>query len=146
MENEPVQKLLEPFTKEQLHALVKQAIEKYQDLSENVRQLSDVDLAHRKIFVHGLGWDATAEPPSHTPCSSSFSALPPTATVANHPLYQSSFAQAVVACGNRPKLSSNHNRVATMNHKISNTDVHAWASNYRNNNTSSTFQFGKTEK
>lgn len=61
LEDEPVEKLLEPFTKEQLHALVKQAIEKYPDLSENVRQLADVDPAHRKIFVHGLGWDATAE-------------------------------------------------------------------------------------
>ncbi|GAU19610.1 hypothetical protein TSUD_383050 [Trifolium subterraneum] len=55
------QKLLEPFTKEQLHALVKQAIEKHPDLTENVRQLADVDPAHRKIFVHGLGWDTTAE-------------------------------------------------------------------------------------
>ncbi|XP_058743129.1 UBP1-associated protein 2B-like [Vicia villosa] len=61
LEDEPVEKLLEPFTKEQLHVLVKQAIEKYPDLSENVRQLADVDPAHRKIFVHGLGWDATAE-------------------------------------------------------------------------------------
>lgn len=61
LEDEPVEKLLEPFTKEQLHALVKQAVEKYPDLSENVRQLADVDPAHRKIFVHGLGWDATAE-------------------------------------------------------------------------------------
>lgn len=61
LEDEPVEKLLEPFTKEQLHVLVKQAVEKYPDLSENVRQLADVDPAHRKIFVHGLGWDATAE-------------------------------------------------------------------------------------
>ncbi|WJX64442.1 hypothetical protein P8452_49223 [Trifolium repens] len=61
LEEEPVEKLLEPFTKEQLHALVKQAIEKHPDLSENVRQLADVDPAHRKIFVHGLGWDATSE-------------------------------------------------------------------------------------
>ncbi|XP_012568616.1 UBP1-associated protein 2B-like [Cicer arietinum] len=61
LEEEPVEKLLEPFTKEQLHALVKQSIEKYPDLAENVRQLADVDPAHRKIFVHGLGWDATAE-------------------------------------------------------------------------------------
>ncbi|KAK7276602.1 hypothetical protein RIF29_17745 [Crotalaria pallida] len=61
LEDEPVEKLLEPFTKEQLHALVKQAVEKYPDFVENVRQLADVDPAHRKIFVHGLGWDATAE-------------------------------------------------------------------------------------
>ncbi|KAF1868626.1 hypothetical protein Lal_00036064 [Lupinus albus] len=61
LEDEPVEKLLEPFTKEQLHALVKQAVEKYPDFVENVRQLADVDPAHRKIFIHGLGWDATAE-------------------------------------------------------------------------------------
>lgn len=61
LEDEPVEKLLEPFTKEQLHSLVKQAVEKHPDLAENVRQLADVDPAHRKIFVHGLGWDATAE-------------------------------------------------------------------------------------
>ncbi|OIW04165.1 hypothetical protein TanjilG_00725 [Lupinus angustifolius] len=61
LEEEPVEKLLEPFTKEQLHALVKQAVEKFPDFAENVRQLADVDPAHRKIFIHGLGWDATAE-------------------------------------------------------------------------------------
>ncbi|KAK7300309.1 hypothetical protein RJT34_11152 [Clitoria ternatea] len=61
LEEEPVEKLLEPFTKEQLHSLVKQAVEKHPDFADNVRQLADVDPAHRKIFVHGLGWDATAE-------------------------------------------------------------------------------------
>lgn len=61
LEDEPVEKLLEPFTKEQLHSLVKQAAEKYPDFVENIRQLADVDPAHRKIFIHGLGWDATAE-------------------------------------------------------------------------------------
>ncbi|TKY57086.1 UBP1-associated protein 2B [Spatholobus suberectus] len=61
LEEEPVEKLLEPFTKEQLHSLVKQAVEKFPEFVESVRQLADVDPAHRKIFVHGLGWDATAE-------------------------------------------------------------------------------------
>ncbi|XP_057441494.1 UBP1-associated protein 2B-like [Lotus japonicus] len=61
LEEEPVERLLEPFTREQLHSLVKQAAEKYPDFVENVRQLADVDPAHRKIFVHGLGWDTTAE-------------------------------------------------------------------------------------
>ncbi|XP_061352296.1 UBP1-associated protein 2A-like [Gastrolobium bilobum] len=61
LEDEPVEKLLEPFTKEQLHSLVNQAVEKYPDFVENVRQLADVDPAHRKIFIHGLGWDTTAE-------------------------------------------------------------------------------------
>ncbi|XP_020226964.1 UBP1-associated protein 2A [Cajanus cajan] len=61
LEEEPVEKLLEPFTKEQLHSLVKQAVEKFPEFVDSVRQLADVDPAHRKIFVHGLGWDATAE-------------------------------------------------------------------------------------
>ncbi|KAE9606256.1 hypothetical protein Lal_00024946 [Lupinus albus] len=61
LEDEPVEKLLEPFTKEQLHSLVKQALEKFPDFVENVRHLADVDPSHRKIFIHGLGWDATAE-------------------------------------------------------------------------------------
>ena len=61
LEDEPIEKLLEPFTKEQLHSLVKQAVEKHPDFAETVRQLADVDPAHRKIFVHGLGWDTTAE-------------------------------------------------------------------------------------
>ncbi|KAI4308277.1 hypothetical protein L6164_031367 [Bauhinia variegata] len=61
LDEEPVEKLLEPFTKEQLHSLVKQAVEKYPDFIENVRELADVDPSHRKIFIHGLGWDTTAE-------------------------------------------------------------------------------------
>ncbi|CAI8590591.1 unnamed protein product [Vicia faba] len=61
LEDELVKKLLEPFTKEQLHALVKQAIEKYPDLSENVHSLPDVDPTQRKTFIHGLGWDATSK-------------------------------------------------------------------------------------
>ncbi|KAF7831502.1 UBP1-associated protein 2B-like [Senna tora] len=60
-EEESAEKLLEPFTKEQLYTLVKQAVEKYPDFVENIRQLADVDPAHRKIFIHGLGWDTTAE-------------------------------------------------------------------------------------
>ncbi|KAI9082369.1 hypothetical protein K1719_035792 [Acacia pycnantha] len=60
-EEEPIEKLLEPFTKEQLYTLVRQAAEKYPDFVDNVRQLADVDPAHRKIFIHGLGWDTTAE-------------------------------------------------------------------------------------
>ncbi|KAE8037703.1 hypothetical protein FH972_010269 [Carpinus fangiana] len=60
-DEEPVENLLEPFSKEQLVALVKRAVDKHPDLIENVRDLADADPAHRKIFVHGLGWDTTAE-------------------------------------------------------------------------------------
>ncbi|KAB1220254.1 UBP1-associated protein 2A [Morella rubra] len=60
-DEEPVENLLEPFSKEQLVALVKKAVDKHPDLIESVRELADADPAHRKIFVHGLGWDTTAE-------------------------------------------------------------------------------------
>ncbi|KAJ7960435.1 RNA-binding protein [Quillaja saponaria] len=61
LDEEPVEMLLEPFTREQLLSLVKQAVEKYPDFSDSVRELADVDPAQRKIFIHGLGWDTTAE-------------------------------------------------------------------------------------
>lgn len=61
VDDEPLESLLEPFSREQLLALVKQAADKYPDFIESVRELADADPAHRKIFVHGLGWDTTAE-------------------------------------------------------------------------------------
>ncbi|KAJ4724544.1 RNA-binding protein [Melia azedarach] len=60
-EDEPLEKLLEPFGKEQLLTLVKEAVSKYPDFITSVRQIADADPAHRKIFVHGLGWDTTAD-------------------------------------------------------------------------------------
>ncbi|XP_034687431.1 UBP1-associated protein 2A-like [Vitis riparia] len=61
VEDEEIEKLLEPFSKEQLLALLREAVEKYPDFVDSVRRLADADPAHRKIFVHGLGWDTTAE-------------------------------------------------------------------------------------
>ncbi|KAL6976574.1 hypothetical protein U1Q18_025364 [Sarracenia purpurea var. burkii] len=61
LEEEPVEKLLEPFGKDQLVVLVKDAVSKYPDLRDIVQKLADADPAHRKIFVHGLGWDTNAE-------------------------------------------------------------------------------------
>nr|GEW13605.1 UBP1-associated protein 2A-like [Tanacetum cinerariifolium] len=58
---EPVEKLLEPFSKEQLVLLMKEAVNKYPDLITSVEKIADADPAHRKIFVHGLGWDTTTE-------------------------------------------------------------------------------------
>ncbi|KAL8146000.1 hypothetical protein AgCh_003946 [Apium graveolens] len=60
-EQEPVEKLIEPFSKEQLAVLVKEAVEKFPEFIESVQRLADADPAHRKIFVHGLGWDTNAE-------------------------------------------------------------------------------------
>ncbi|GAV82029.1 RRM_1 domain-containing protein [Cephalotus follicularis] len=61
VDEEPVEKLLEPFGKDQLVTLLKQAVDKYPDLLNAVREFADADPVHRKIFVHGLGWDTTAE-------------------------------------------------------------------------------------
>lgn len=60
-DDEPFENLLEPFSKDQMVVLMKEAVTKHPDLMENVRKLADADPAHRKIFVHGLGWDTTAE-------------------------------------------------------------------------------------
>ncbi|PPR80346.1 hypothetical protein GOBAR_AA40368 [Gossypium barbadense] len=54
-------KLLEPFAKDQLITLIKKAVENHPDFISSVREFADADPAHRKIFVHGLSWDTTAE-------------------------------------------------------------------------------------
>ncbi|KAH9295165.1 hypothetical protein KI387_038753 [Taxus chinensis] len=58
---EEITKLLEPFSKEQLIAILCDAAKKKPETLNSIRKLADKDLAHRKIFVHGLGWDATCE-------------------------------------------------------------------------------------
>ncbi|KAK7822950.1 ubp1-associated protein 2b [Quercus suber] len=35
--------------------------DKHRDVADRIRKVADEDPAHRKIFVHGLGWDTTAE-------------------------------------------------------------------------------------
>ncbi|EOA23876.1 hypothetical protein CARUB_v10017092mg [Capsella rubella] len=59
--NEPIQDLLEPFSKEQLLSLLKEAAEKHLDVANRIREVADEDPVHRKIFVHGLGWDTKTE-------------------------------------------------------------------------------------
>nr|GFC29780.1 UBP1-associated protein 2A-like [Tanacetum cinerariifolium] len=58
---EPVEKLLEPFSKEQLLLLLKEAVSKHPEFISSVEKIADADPAHRKIFVHGLGWDTTQD-------------------------------------------------------------------------------------
>ena len=60
-EDEGVEKLLEPFMKDHLVALIKKGVSKHPDLIEIVRELADVDPAYRKISIHGLSWDTTVE-------------------------------------------------------------------------------------
>ncbi|EEF40297.1 Heterogeneous nuclear ribonucleoprotein A1, putative [Ricinus communis] len=60
-DDDPIENLLEPFGKEQLVNLLKEASDKHRDVADRIRKIADADPAHRKIFVHGLGWDSTAE-------------------------------------------------------------------------------------
>ncbi|CAA7028785.1 unnamed protein product [Microthlaspi erraticum] len=60
-DNEPIGDLLEPFTKDQLLVLLKEAAERHRDVADRIRIVADEDSVHRKIFVHGLGWDTKAD-------------------------------------------------------------------------------------
>ena len=60
-EDEDVEKLLELFTKDHLMALIKKGVSKHPGLIEIVRELTNADPTHRKIFIHGLDWDTRAE-------------------------------------------------------------------------------------
>uniref|UniRef100_A0A1J3KB01 UBP1-associated protein 2A n=1 Tax=Noccaea caerulescens TaxID=107243 RepID=A0A1J3KB01_NOCCA len=60
-DDEPIQDLLEPFSKEQLLSLLNEAAEKHVDVANRIREVADEDPVHRKIFVHGLGWDTKTE-------------------------------------------------------------------------------------
>ncbi|KAK9272785.1 hypothetical protein L1049_003162 [Liquidambar formosana] len=56
-----VQILLEPYSKDQLVDLIVDFAIKDSSLYNRIRDTADRDVAHRKIFVHGLGWDTTRE-------------------------------------------------------------------------------------
>ncbi|KAK4412725.1 UBP1-associated protein 2A [Sesamum alatum] len=58
---ETLRELLEPFGKTQIIDLLKEVAAKDPKLLSKIVQVADSDPTHRKIFVHGLGWDATSE-------------------------------------------------------------------------------------
>ncbi|KAK9096816.1 hypothetical protein Sjap_022313 [Stephania japonica] len=60
-EEEDLAAILEPFNKEQLIDLIRTAASKDPQIVEEVNRLADLDPAHRKLFVHGLGWETTSE-------------------------------------------------------------------------------------
>ncbi|XP_065852589.1 UBP1-associated protein 2A-like [Euphorbia lathyris] len=60
-DEDPIDQLLEPFGKDQLINLLREAADSHRDVAERIRRIADEDPAHRKIFVHGLGWDTNAE-------------------------------------------------------------------------------------
>lgn len=60
-ESERIHKLLEPYSKNQLIDFLSDAALSDGALLEQIRSTADHDISHRKIFVHGLGWDTTSE-------------------------------------------------------------------------------------
>ncbi|KAF5737589.1 hypothetical protein HS088_TW13G00474 [Tripterygium wilfordii] len=60
-EDEPISKLLEPFSKEQLVMLLCEAADSHRDVADRILVVADEDHVHRKIFVHGLGRDTNGE-------------------------------------------------------------------------------------
>ncbi|KAF8039674.1 hypothetical protein BT93_B2016 [Corymbia citriodora subsp. variegata] len=58
---ETIKQLLEPFTKDQLIAIIKEASANNPSLLAELIKSTESDPVHRKIFVHGLGWDTTDE-------------------------------------------------------------------------------------
>nr|XP_010926240.1 UBP1-associated protein 2B isoform X1 [Elaeis guineensis] len=54
-------RLLEPYTKDQLIGFLLDAAAADPDVLARIHAVADRDVSHRKIFVHGLGWDATRE-------------------------------------------------------------------------------------
>ncbi|KAL8034146.1 hypothetical protein ABFX02_12G008600 [Erythranthe guttata] len=54
-----IQTLLEPFSKDQLVTLVTDLSVSNPSLLSLLESAADQDISHRKIFVHGLGWDVT---------------------------------------------------------------------------------------
>ncbi|XP_057535775.1 UBP1-associated protein 2A-like [Amaranthus tricolor] len=41
--------------------ILREAAESHPDVASRIRKVADEDTVHRKIFVHGLGWDSTAD-------------------------------------------------------------------------------------
>lgn len=54
-----LKELLEPFGKDQIIEFLKLAALEDPQLLTRITQSAESDPAHRKLFVHGLGWDAT---------------------------------------------------------------------------------------
>lgn len=58
---EKLNELLQPFSKDQIIEFLKFAALTDKKLLDRITQFAESDPAHRKVFVHGLGWDATSD-------------------------------------------------------------------------------------
>jgi heterogeneous nuclear ribonucleoprotein A1/A3 len=56
-----IKKLLQPFGKDQLINILKEAAAKTPSITAHIIKSVDSDPIHRKIFVHGLAWDTNTE-------------------------------------------------------------------------------------
>ncbi|CAH9121977.1 unnamed protein product [Cuscuta epithymum] len=54
-------RILEPFSKDQLISVLRNAVLRHPDILEAVRAVADADTTQRKLFVRGLGWETTTE-------------------------------------------------------------------------------------
>ena len=54
-------KIIEPFSREQFLEIVQEAACRHPDVLNAVRTIADQDLAQRKLFIRGLGWETSAE-------------------------------------------------------------------------------------
>lgn len=59
--SEILRKLLEPFGKDQIIEFLKEAALKDRSILNKITESAESDPVHRKIFIHGLGWDATVD-------------------------------------------------------------------------------------
>ncbi|KAG1367680.1 UBP1-associated protein 2C [Cocos nucifera] len=58
---EDARKIVEPFTREQLLDIVREAMCRDAGVLDAVRAIADRDPAQRKLFIRGLGWETTTE-------------------------------------------------------------------------------------
>ncbi|XP_057414890.1 UBP1-associated protein 2C [Lotus japonicus] len=54
-------KIIERFTQDQLIDILQDAVVRHPDVLVSVRALADPDVAQRKLFIRGLGWDTTTD-------------------------------------------------------------------------------------
>ncbi|KAI4323000.1 hypothetical protein L6164_022644 [Bauhinia variegata] len=54
-------KIIERFNPEQLIDILQDAIVRHADVLDSVRSIADPDVAQRKLFIRGLGWDTTTD-------------------------------------------------------------------------------------
>ncbi|XP_058098486.1 UBP1-associated protein 2B-like isoform X2 [Magnolia sinica] len=60
-QSDKLHKLLEPYSKDQLIDFLTDAALSDPTLLRHIRSTADLDVSHRKIFVHGLAWDTTRD-------------------------------------------------------------------------------------